>query len=155
MELIEAKRQNQKLQAQVRELQKQVDKQNLITDEQNQRIQTVASKDPILQYINVLIKGTVKQSEKTDEASKKLEKNKQQLKQAIETLQTQLNEIEEKERNLLNKDMSKNYGKDQQKYEQRKHEIQMANYALKTGINKKLTLREKQMYDCTVKLKQS
>lgn len=35
MELIEAKRQNQKLQAQVRELQKQVDKQNLITDEQN------------------------------------------------------------------------------------------------------------------------
>ena len=80
MELIEAKRQNQKLQAQVRELQKQVDKQNLITDEQNQRIQTVASKDPILQYINVLIKGTVKQSEKTDEASKKLEKNKQQLK---------------------------------------------------------------------------
>ena len=31
----------------------------------------------------------------------------------------------------------------------------MANYALKTNINKKLTLREKQMYDCTVKLKQS
>ena len=60
----------------------------------------------------MLIKGTVKQSEKTDEASKKLEKNKQQLKQAIETQQAQLSEIEEKERNLLNKDMSKNYGKD-------------------------------------------
>ena len=45
------------------------------SDEQNQRIQTVASKDQVLQYINVLIKGTVKQSEKTDEATKKLEKN--------------------------------------------------------------------------------
>jgi len=36
MQLIEVQRQNQKLQAQVRELQKQVDKQNLITDDQNQ-----------------------------------------------------------------------------------------------------------------------
>ena len=60
----------------------------------------------------MLIKGTVKQNEKIDEASKKLEKNKQQLKQAIETRQAQLNEIEEKERNLLNKDMNKFYGKD-------------------------------------------
>ena len=31
----------------------------------------------------------------------------------------------------------------------------MANYALKTNINKKLTLREKQKYDCDIKLNQS
>lgn len=66
-----------------------------------------------------------------------------------------MNEIHEKERNLLNKDMNKNMGKDNQKYEQRKHEIQMANYALKTNINKKLTLREKQKYDVDLKLNQS
>ena len=31
----------------------------------------------------------------------------------------------------------------------------MANYALKTNINKKLTLREKQKYDVDLKLKAS
>ena len=77
----------------------------------------MASKDSILQYINVLIKGTVKQTEKSEETSKKLEKNQQSLKQAIEQFQTQLNEIQEKERNLLTKDMNKNLGKDNQKYE--------------------------------------
>ena len=72
----------------------------------------MASKDNILQYINVLIKGTVKQHEKSEEVSKKLEKNQLSLKQAIEQFQTQLNEIQEKERNLLTKDMNKNLGKD-------------------------------------------
>ena len=38
------------------------------------------------------------------------------------------------------------------KFEKRKHEIQIANYALKTDINKKLTLREKQKYEIDVKL---
>jgi len=39
-----------------------------------------------MQNINVLIKSTKKQNEKTEETCKKLEKNQQSLKQAIETL---------------------------------------------------------------------
>lgn len=46
-------------------------------------------------------------------------------------------------------------GQDNQKYEQRKNEIQVANYALKTNINKKLTLREKQKYEVDTKLSQT
>ncbi len=85
----------------MRELQKQVDKQNLISSEQSMEIQTSASKDDVMQNINVLIKGTEKQTDKVEETTKKLEKNHQTLKQAIETLNTQLLEINEKETNLL------------------------------------------------------
>lgn len=42
----------------MRELQKQLDKQNLISAEQSLVIQTDASKDDIMQNVNVLIKGT-------------------------------------------------------------------------------------------------
>ena len=51
--------------------------------------------------------------------------------------------------------MNKNLGVEHSKYEQRKHEIQMANYALKTNINKLLTQREKQKFDVDVRLNQS
>lgn len=65
-----------------------------------------------MQNINVLIKGIKKESDKTEETANKLEKQQQSLKQAIETLQTQLDEIEEKEQSLLKEDMMKNMGKD-------------------------------------------
>lgn len=78
------------------------------------------------------------------------------MRQAIETLQTQLFEIEEKEKKLLDEGNTKRMDLDQaKKFEKRKHEIQIANYALKTDINKKLTLREKQKYEIDVKLSQT
>ena len=63
------------------------------------------------------------------------------LKQAIETLNSQLEEIEKKEEKLMKESIQKNSNGDHARYEQTKHEIQTANYALKTNINKKLTLR--------------
>ena len=51
----------------MRELQKQLDKQNLISAEQSLAIQTDASKDDVMQNVNVLIKGTERQSEKSAE----------------------------------------------------------------------------------------
>jgi len=44
------------------------------------RIQTEASKDDVMQNINVLIKGTEKQTVKVEDTTKKLEKNHQSLK---------------------------------------------------------------------------
>mgnify|MGYP000961089824 CR=1 FL=1 len=73
-----------------------------------------------MQNINVLIKGTERQSEKAEENLKRLEKNQQSLKQAIEMLQTQMSEIETKEENLLKDGMHKNLKddtKDHTKYE--------------------------------------
>lgn len=119
------------------------------------RIQTEASKDDVMQNINVLIKGTEKQTVKVEDTTKKLEKNHQSLKQAIETLNTQLLEINQKEANLLQEKMRKNVGHDHQQYEQEKHQIYTANYALKTNINKKLTLRQKQKYEIDIKLNQA
>ncbi len=105
-----------------------------------------------MQNINVLIKGTEKQTDKVEETTKKLEKNHQTLKQAIETLNTQLLEINEKETNLLQEKMRKNQGNDHQNYEQEKHQIYTANYALKTNINRKLGTRQKQKYEVDIKL---
>jgi len=51
--------------------------------------------------------------------------------------------------------MRKNVGHDHQQYEQEKHQIYTANYALKTNINKKLTLRQKQKYEIDIKLNQA
>ena len=85
----------------MRELQKQLDKQNLISAEQSLAIQTDASKDDVMQNVNVLIKGTERQSEKSAETLKKLEKKQVNLKQAIETLNSQLEEIEKKEEKLM------------------------------------------------------
>ena len=76
------------------------------------------------------------------------------LKQAIETLNSQLEEIEKKEEKLMKESVEKNANRDHARYEQTKHEIQTANYALKTNINKKLTLRQKQAYDFDLKLNQ-
>ena len=117
-------------------------------------IQTDASKDDIMQNVNVLIKGTERQSEKAEETLKKLEKRQMNLKQAIETLNSQLEEIEKKEEKLMKESVEKNANRDHARYEQTKHEIQTANYALKTNINKKLTLRQKQAYDFDLKLNQ-
>ena len=152
MQLIEVQRQNIKLQAQVKELQKQLDKQNLISADQSLAIQTDASKDDVMQNVNVLIKGTERQSEKAAEQLQKLEKKQVNLKQAIETLNTQIEEIEKKEEKLMKESLQKNAGGDHARYEQTKHEIQTANYALKTNINKKLTTRQTQAYDIEMKL---
>ena len=75
-----------KLQAQVQELQKQLDKQSLISSETSSKIQTEASKDEIMQNIHVLIKGTERQSEKAEETVKRLLKSQQAYKQSIEML---------------------------------------------------------------------
>ena len=70
----------------------------------------VASKDQILQYVNVLIKGTVKNIEKADETSKKLDKEQKQFEITIRNLQFQLNEMVDKEAFLLIKAVRKNIG---------------------------------------------
>lgn len=67
--------------------------------------------------MNVLIKGTERQSEKSAETLKKLEKKQVNLKQAIETLNSQLEEIEKKEEKLMKESIQKNSSGDHARYE--------------------------------------
>ena len=95
----------------------------MISVDQSLAIQTDASKDDVMQNVNVLIKGTERQSEKAAEQLQKLEKKQVNLKQAIETLNTQIEEIEKKEEKLMKESLQKNAGGDHARYEQTKHEI--------------------------------
>ena len=86
--------------SQVRELQKQLNKQTL-TQEQEMNLSTHAQKDNVMQNINVLIKGAKKTSEKASELRDQLEVQLQQLEVEIDNFKTQLAVVDKKERDML------------------------------------------------------
>ena len=86
--------------SQVRELQKQLNKQ-MLTSEQELSISTHAQKDEVMQNINVLIKGAKKTREKAGVLRDQLENQLQQLELEIDNFKTQLAEVDGKERDML------------------------------------------------------
>ena len=88
---------NKKLQAQVRELRKELDNQNQIMNNDSSDLNSAASKDQVMQNIKVLIKSSRKQIEEVEDTLKRLMRHQLELTKQIENLEIEKKDVMEKE----------------------------------------------------------
>ena len=114
------------------ELRKELDTQNQIKNDDASELSSAASKDQVMQNIQVLIRSSKKQIEEVEDTHRRLLRHQLELKKQIENLETEKKDVMDKEQiRLDDEDTDMSHAR----FEQQKHEIQSANYALKTSIN--------------------
>ena len=105
-----------------------------------------------MQNIQVLIRSSKKQIEEVEDTHRRLLRHQLELKKQIENLETEKKDVMDKEQiRLEDEDTDMSHAR----FEQQKHEIQSANYALKTSINHRLTKREEEKYEVDKSLGQA
>lgn len=139
LELSEAKQKIKKLEMQVKELQKNLQKHTLMKS-QSEQFNMNSEHDYIMKYISGLIQVSKNQEEKAAQQASKMKGTIISLGQDLDRLQQSLVNIETKEKKILASEQDTGD----------RNELKQANSALKSEIQKKLSVMQKESHDMNV-----